>query len=307
MNIKSISFHYIIAMGLLMGISSCGEEKLGAVEEISGLGGDQVAPTAVDKWILDSLTTPYNISVTYRWDQFQFSDITKTLVPPKEELVIPFSQTVRRAWITPYVAQAGLVFFNKYSPKFFVLSGSVQYLDNGSVVLGQAEGGRKIVVLDINRFKIRGMTGYVAATDSLNVKENIHTLQHEFGHILHQNILYPVEFKTVCSGLFQGANWINVTDKEARRDGFVSAYASSGYDDDFVETIAFLLVEGKDGYTRMVNAIPDGLSANGTTKADAQTKLRRKEALVVNYYKTAWGIDFYSLQTKCRAALLKLI
>jgi substrate import-associated zinc metallohydrolase lipoprotein len=307
MNIRSIFLALFVLPGMMLGFASCKEEKLGDVAKISGLGGDVWVQNSIDKWITDSLTTPYNIAMNYKWDQFQFSDITKTLVPPKEELVIPFSRTVRQAWITPYVEQAGITFFNKYSPKLFVLSGSVQYLSNGGVVLGQAEGGRKIVVLDINRFKIRGMTGYDAAKDSNNVKENIHTLQHEFGHILHQNILYPVEFKKVCSGLYQGENWINVSDADAQRDGFVSAYASSGYDDDFVETIAKLLVEGKDGFTRMVNAIPDGASANGTSKADAQAKLRRKEALVVNYYKTAWGIDFYSLQVKTRARLVKLI
>ena len=307
MDIRSISVRIFALMGFLVSFSSCKEEKLGDVANISGLGNDVWVQGPIDKWIQDSLTTPYNIAMNYKWDQFQFSDITKTLVPPREELVIPFSKTVRQAWISPYVEQAGITFFNKYSPKLFVLSGSVQYLSNGGVVLGQAEGGRKIVVLDINKFKIRGMDGYVAARDSNNVKENIHTLQHEFGHILHQNILYPVEFKKVCAGLFQGENWINITDQEAQRDGFVSAYSSSGYDEDFVETIAILLVEGKDGYTRMVNAIPDGVSSNRTTKADAQAKLRRKEALVVNYYKTAWNIDFYSLQAKCRARLVKLI
>jgi substrate import-associated zinc metallohydrolase lipoprotein len=307
MNIKSIYIHFLAATCLVLSFTACKEEKLGDVEEIAGLGGDLTVQGPIDKWIRDSLTTPYNIAMNYKWDQFQFGDITKTLVPPKEELVIPFARAVKSSWITPYVQQAGLVFFNKYSPKLFVLSGSVQYLSNGGVVLGQAEGGRKIVVLDINNFRVKGMAGYTAARDSNNVKENVHTLQHEFGHILHQNILYPVEFKTVCAGLYQGENWINVTNAEANRDGFVSAYASSGYDDDFVETIAKLLVEGKDGYTRMINAIPEGTSINGTSRADAQAKLRRKEALVVNYYKTAWGIDFYSLQTKCRAALLQLI
>ncbi len=307
MNIRSVSIQIMVAVAICAGSSACKEDKLSDVENISGLGGDVWAQNTVDKWIMDSLTTPFNIGMNYKWDQFQFSDITKTLIPPKEELVIPFSKAVRKAWINPYVQQAGMTFFNKYSPKLFVLSGSVQYLSNGGVVLGQAEGGRKIVVFDINKFKVKGMEGYVAATDSNNVKENIHTLQHEFGHILHQNIIYPVEFRRVCEGLFQGENWINVSDAEARRDGFVSAYSSSGYDDDFVETIAILLIEGKDGYTRMVNSIPEGTSVNGTSKADAQAKLRRKEALVVNYYKTAWGIDFYSLQTKCRAALIQLI
>jgi substrate import-associated zinc metallohydrolase lipoprotein len=307
MNIRYIFANLFFLLSFSSVMTSCKEDDLGDVESISGLNGPLPVQGPIDKWILDSLTTPYNIGVNYKWDQFEFSDISKTLVPPKEELVIPFSRFVRKAWINPYVEEAGLVFFNKYSPKLFVLSGSVQYLSNGAVVLGQAEGGRKIVIFDVNNFKIKGIPGYVAGRDSSVVKETVRTLQHEFGHILHQNIMYPVEFKRVSEGLFQGENWINISDRQALADGFVTPYASSKYDDDFVDTIAILLTEGRDGYTRLVNSIREGDSLNGTSVADAKAKLRRKEALVVNYFKTAWGIDFYKLQTKCRAEYVKLI
>jgi substrate import-associated zinc metallohydrolase lipoprotein len=303
-----ITYRYLLPiLALTFFISSCKEDKLDDVADIAGLGGDVVAPTAIDQYIMDSLTTPYNIQMIYRWDQFEFGDVTKTLVPPKEEKVIPLSRVVKSAWIEPYVKQKDQTFFNMYSPKTFILSGSVQYLSNGGVVLGQAEGGRKIVLFDVNNFKIRGTADYVAATDSNKVKEFVHTLQHEFGHILHQNILYPVEFKTVCQGLYQGENWINISDTEARQDGFITAYSSSGFDDDFVETIAMMLIEGKSGWDRIINSIPAGFSVNGTSQADAQAKLRRKEAIVVSYYKTAWGIDFYELQKKTRAALVPLL
>tara|TARA_R110002124_G_scaffold146140_2_gene311399 strand:- start:253 stop:1182 length:930 start_codon:yes stop_codon:yes gene_type:complete len=305
MKIKYI-YQFLVPI-ILFSLGACKEEKLGDIEKISGLGGDEVVPTVIDKWISDSLTTPYNITVKYRWDQFEFSDVSKTLVPPDESKIIPLSKVVRSAWIQPYVQQAGLPFFNKYSPKFFVLSGSYQFLSNGAVVLGQAEGGRKIVVFNVNNFLTKGTPEYVAARDSSNVKELVHTLQHEFGHILHQNILYPVEFKTICKGLFFGENWINVSNADARRDGFITAYAGSGFDDDFVETIAMMLTEGKSGWENIINSIPDGFSENGTSKADAQAKLRRKEALVVSYFKTAWGIDFYELQKKTRTALTPLL
>ena len=302
-----ISFNYIFSLLILaVSISSCKEEKLEDVENVSGLGGETWAPSAIDKWISDSLTTPFNISMKYKWDQYEFSDIAATLVPADEKQVIPLSQVVRNSWINPYVEQAGTVFFNKYSPKIFILSGSAQFV-YGAKLLGQAEGGRKIVLLEVNNFRIKGTPGYVAARDSANVKQFIHTLQHEFGHILHQNILYPVEFKTVSQGLYQGQNWLNVSDPEARRDGFITSYASSGFDDDWVETISAMLVEGKAGWENIIKSIPAGNSINGTSQADAQAMLRRKEALVVNYYKTAWGIDFYSLQRKSRAALVKIL
>ena len=302
-----ITFNYLFLLLVLsVFTSSCKEDKLQDVENISGLGGETWAQSTIDKYISDSLTTPFNIAMKYKWDQYEFSDVTATLVPAKEEQIIPISQAIRRSWINPFVAQAGLVFFNKYSPKIFVLSGSAQF-QYESKILGSAEGGRKIVLMEVNELRLRGMTNYVAARDSNNVKEFIRTIQHEFGHILHQNILYPVEFKTVGKGLYQGQNWLNISEAEARHDGFISQYASSGFDDDWVETIAYMLIEGKGGWDKIINSIPAGNSINGTSQATAQAILRRKEALVVNYFKTAWGIDFYSLQRRTRAAVVSLI
>jgi len=302
-----ITFNYLFLLLVLsVFTSSCKEDKLQDVENISGLGGETWAQSTIDKYISDSLTTPFNIAMKYKWDQYEFSDVTATLVPAKEEQIIPISQAIRRSWINPFVAQAGLVFFNKYSPKIFVLSGSAQF-QYESKILGSAEGGRKIVLMEVNELRLRGMTNYVASRDSNNVKEFIRTIQHEFGHILHQNILYPVEFKTVGKGLYQGQNWLNISEAEARHDGFISQYASSGFDDDWVETIAYMLIEGKGGWDKIINSIPAGNSINGTSQATAQAILRRKEALVVNYFKTAWGIDFYSLQKRTRAAVVSLI
>ena len=60
----------------------------------------------------------------------------------------------------PYVEEAGKVFYNKYSPKFFILSGSNEYNSEGSITLGTAEGGRKVILYGVNLFKIKGMEGY---------------------------------------------------------------------------------------------------------------------------------------------------
>src|SRR5213083_857528 len=125
-------------------LASCKkEEDLSNVDEIIGLGGDTWVKTDLDKWIYDTLTVPYNIAVKYKWDQFEF-ELNKTLVPPKEDVVKPVMRSIKKVWMDTYIAEAGLTFFNKYSPKFFVLSGSASYNNNGSITLGTAEGGRKV-------------------------------------------------------------------------------------------------------------------------------------------------------------------
>jgi substrate import-associated zinc metallohydrolase lipoprotein len=118
--------------------------------------------------------------------------------------------------------------------------------------------------------------------------------------------LYPDDFKRITPG-FYTANWNNVSDYAARRDGFVTAYAMSAPDEDFVEMISMMLIEGKAGFDKIVNSIPAGASINGISQAEAKEKLRKKESMVVAYYKDVWGMDFYRLQTRVRTEVDALI
>lgn len=289
---------------VLLAIGCKKTEDLGTVDDIPGLGGDTWVKGPIDNWIYDYLTKPFNISVKYKWDQFEL-ELNKNLIPPREEKIVPVMEAVKKVWIDTYIAEAGEVFMKTYCPKFFVLCGSASWNTDGTITLGTAEGGRKIVLYVLNDFSTKGMPGYVAS-DSANIKQMFHTIEHEFGHILHQNVLYADDFKRITPG-FYTANWNNVSDNAARRDGFVTAYAMSAPDEDFVEMISMMLIEGRAGFDKIVNSIPAGTSQNGIAQADAKDKLRKKEAMVVAYFKDVWGIDFYSLQKRVRGAVDSLI
>ena len=139
-------FSLIIAL-----FTSCEkDEKLNIITPV-GLGGDQFERTALDQWLYDSLTVPYNIAVKYRWDPWELN-LDKTLTPPDESKIIPAMSAIKRVWIDPYNAETGSdLFIKKYSPKQFKLVGSVEYNFNGTVLLGQAEGGNNIAFFDINQ------------------------------------------------------------------------------------------------------------------------------------------------------------
>ncbi len=288
--------------------TSCKKEKLDLndITNINGLGGDTWVKGPIDNWIYDTLTVPYNMSVKYKWDQFEdISDITKILVPPKEESIIPILSAVRKAWINPYIAEAGEVFFKRLSPKFVYMIGSPAFEANGGIKLGQAEGGRKIILLATNLTKIKGMPGY-NLRDTFWLKEMFHTIHHEFAHILHQTVAYPDAFKNLNPNLFT-TEWINYTDQEALQDGFITAYSMNVVDDDFVEMVSVMLIEGRAGFEGMLSGIQDITSPRGTTKAQAIARLKAKESIVVNYFKQVWNIDFYSLQARTRGAIESLI
>jgi substrate import-associated zinc metallohydrolase lipoprotein len=288
--------------------ASCVKDSINPADadSINGLGGDTWAPGAIDNWIKDTLTTPYNISVKYKWDQFEdLSDITSILVPPEEANIVPILSAVRQVWINPYVAEAGEAFFKNTTPKYFYMIGSPAYGPNQTIKLGVAEGGKKIILLAINRTKVKGMTGY-NATDTFWAKEMFHTINHEYAHILHQTVLYPQDFKNLNSNLLT-TNWTDYTDEVAPRDGFVSAYAMNNSDDDFVETVSLMLINGRQWFEELISSIPDGVTDRGTTKETAVAHLRAKESIIVNYYKQVWNIDFYSLQTRVRNAVVAML
>lgn len=279
------------------------EEPLGAVDNIPGLGGDTWVQGPIDKWIYDNLTVPYNIAVKYKWDQSEI-ELNRTVVPVKEEQIIPVLSAIKSTWIDVYEAEAGSLFVKKYTPKFFVLEGSGSYNPDGTATLGTAEGGRKVVLYQLNYFRTKNMPGF-QPSDSMVIRRVLETIHHEFGHILHQNVMYPLEYKRINVGLYT-TNWNNVSRRAALQDGFITPYAMSKPDEDFVEMIAVMLTEGKAGFDQIVNSI-SGTSPNGTTAEQAKSRLRQKEDLVVDYFNKVWNINFYSLQARTRAALESLI
>ena len=299
---KAVNY-IVVVLGLVLFASCKKEDPLADVDNIQGLGGDTWAQGPIDKWIYDNLTVPYNIAVKYKWDQSEIA-LNRTVVPVREEQVIPVLGAIKKAWIDVYEAEAGNLFVKRYTPKFFVLEGSGSYNPDGTATLGTAEGGRKVVLYQLNYFRTKDMAGY-RPSDSLVIREVLHTIHHEFGHILHQTVMYPLEYKRISIGLYT-ANWNNVSRTAALQDGFITPYSMSKPDEDFVEMIATMLTEGKAGFDRIVNSI-SGTSPNGTTAAEAKSRLRQKEDLVVDYFNKVWKIDFYSLQRRTRTAVEALI
>jgi substrate import-associated zinc metallohydrolase lipoprotein len=304
MKIIKISF-FLFSLSILA--SSCKKEAaVGSVDNIPGLGGDTWASGPIDKWILDTLTVPYNISVKYKWDQFEISNfLDKTLVPPKEEQILPVMKAIKKVWINTYIAEGGDLFFKKISPKFMVLVGSPIYI-RGAIVEGFAEGGRKIVLSNINNFRIKGMPGYSAADNEV-VLRMFHVIHHEYAHILDQNIKVPIDFSASSASSYT-SDWLNILDQDAVNDGFITPYAQSGKEEDWAEMVSLLLVNGKPWFDNLVNSINyTGTTANGTTAEKARARLRQKEAIVNSYFKQAWNINFYSLQLRTKAEITALL
>lgn len=270
----------LLALVASIAISSCKkDETLNA--NLDAIDRNNTAKSDLDNWLTTNYLNPYNIEVKYRFDPFE-ADLDKDLTPPKESQVIPVMETVRDIFIKPYEKVGGATFMKINTPKQFYLVGSPSFNGDGTITLGTAEGGKKIVLYVINNF---------AKSNTANTQEMLHVIQHEFTHILNQKVAYDPNFDLVTKADYT-ANWNIPTQATARSLGFISQYSRSNPLEDFAEMTSIMLQYGRIKWDATINALT----------ADSQTKLRKKEAFVVEYFKTAWNIDFYALQAEVIAA-----
>lgn len=279
---------------IVTGSTSCSkEEKLDTSKDIYGLGGEPYVETPVDKWLYENFVKEYNIDVKYRFNQFEL-DLNKTLVPIKEEIVTPVMDIIKNIWVIPYEQLTGATFIKKLSPKKFVLVGSPQY-NGGTITLGEAEGGRKIVIFRLNWFNIHAATPAEIAEKKELIQSVMKTVHHEFIHTMHQTIMYPEDFMNITPGGYT-SSWTNVSDKEALKLGYISPYACANSNEDFAETISRILVYGREAFNKRVadaSAIYRDPKQNQGMTYDPGVALRQKEEMAISYLKDVWNVDLY--------------
>ena len=231
---------YMIFAGVLFTTYSCNKDELDS-ESIF----DTTSPerNEFDKWIYDSLTVPYNIVLDYYYKDNE-SDISENVIPAKVSQSIALAKLMKHVWIDAYSEVAGKEFLKKNCFRHFFFVGSGEY-SNGSIKLGQAEGGLKVTLLRVNEFNINNI--YVNNEDFYRQHNQapmdmnfwyFHTMHHEFCHILTQTKEYSTAFRQISERQYKGSDWVNTYDEEAAADGFVTGYATKEFNEDFAETYA---------------------------------------------------------------------
>lgn len=266
--IKTFAALFAIALHSCSSETSLGESQL-----------DLSKPpmTVLDNWIETNYVNPFNIRVQYKWDQ-NVVDNNRYLYPPQQNKVQPALEVVQKIWLDSYTAIGGPNFVKLIAPKEFVLVGGVNLNENGTILLGLAEGGQRITLFE---------TDYVNKKDPANIKRFIHTIQHEYLHILNQTKPFDEDGFSKITPTGYTSNWYATSVATAREEGFITDYARSNVNEDFAEMASTMLVYSKVEY--------DAILA-GITSTKAKEAIKAKEALVVKYYKDAFNIDFYKLR-----------
>ena len=237
--------------------------------------------TDLDKWISTSFLDLYNINVYYEWDQ-NTVDNTRYLFPPKVEKVQPAMEVVKKIWIDSYTTIGGVNFVKKIAPREFVLVGGVNLNTNGTLTLGLAEGGQRITLFQVDNLNKKSRA---------NVTQFIHTIQHEYVHILNQTKPFDEQAWSKLTPVGYTSTWYTEPIATSRNLGFVTSYARLNIYEDFAETAAAILTSSKAEYDALLASVTD---------ATAKANIKAKEALVVKYYKDAFNIDFYALRDQAQ-------
>lgn len=243
----------------------------------SQLDFTQPAKTTLDNWITTNYLTPYNINVQYKWNQ-NTVDNSRFLFPPTLEKVQPALEIVQKIWLSSYETIGGPDFVKKIAPREIVLVGGVNLNSVGTRTLGLAEGGQRVTLFE---------TDYIDRTNRTNVTEFIHTIQHEYIHILNQHKPFDEKSWSAITPAGYTADWYNFAIPVSNEIGFITSYARLNINEDFAETAAMILITSKADYATFLSKIksPTALAA-----------LKAKEALVVKYFKEAFDMDFYALR-----------
>ncbi|MCC9065107.1 zinc-binding metallopeptidase [Flavobacterium piscisymbiosum] len=237
--------------------------------------------TDLDKWISTNFLDLYNINVYYEWDQ-NTVDNTRYLFPPKVEKVQPAMEVVKKIWIDSYTTIGGVNFVKKIAPREFVLVGGVNLNTNGTLTLGLAEGGQRITLFQVDNLNKKSRA---------NVTQFIHTIQHEYVHILNQTKPFDEQAWSKLTPVGYTSTWYTEPIATSRNLGFVTSYARLNIYEDFAETAAAILTSSKAEYDAILASVTD---------ATAKANIKAKEALVVKYYKDAFNIDFYALRDQAQ-------
>lgn len=270
---------YTLLIALTYGLGACNnEEDIDKAHSI--FSTEEVARSNFDKWILNNYTDPYNIELKYRLEDNE-SDMSHILVPAEFTKSVVLAKIVKHVWLEAYdEITSNPNFLRQFIPKTIHFIGSPAYEDNGTIVLGTAEGGMKITLYNVNDINPKEI--------DMNLLNEYYfkTMHHEFAHILHQNKNYDPAFDRVTESGYIGSDWYMIREADALKLGFVTPYAMSESREDFVENISVYITNTESYWNNML------MNAGEQGRAIIQQKFE----IAYSYMEQTWGINLDELR-----------
>ena len=256
---------------------SCSEEELSSESVITI---DQEDYTPFDYWLERNYVAPYNIQFKYRYEDNE-SDMNYYTIPASYEAAVKLAHIVKYMCLESYDEVGGIAFTRAYFPKLIFTIGEWEYENNGTYILGTAEGGKKILLSGANY-----IDQYVKDADELN-RYYLKTIHHEFTHIMNQTVNYSADFQLITGSGYVADKWSEPpynTDFLTR--GFITAYAQHSPDEDFAEMLSTFVCNSPERWAYWM----------GLAGTEGERLIMTKFDLVNRYMNDSFGIDLVQLR-----------
>jgi substrate import-associated zinc metallohydrolase lipoprotein len=232
-----------------------------------------------DDWLDANFVYPYNIDFKYRMEDIE-SDMNYTLVPARYNYSVIMAHLVKYLCLETYDEVAGEIFTRQNFPKQVHLIGSPAYNNNGTMILGVAEGGKKITLYNVN-----SLGTALSSAETLN-SLYFKTIHHEFTHILHQTKPYESAFEAISgSDYVADYCWEEPYYSTYLSRGFITNYAQKNADEDMAEMVSVYVTNSAETWNATVSKAGSGATA-----------INSKLEYIKKYFSTEWNIDLDELR-----------
>lgn len=267
---KISKYIYMVSFSMLL-LFSCKKDKPNRNYSVF----DSLSPSRneFDKWLKKNYIDAYNIDYKYRIEDIEL-DYSHNHAPADLQQSMKLAKIIKHVWLDAYVEVAGIDFMRKHAPRILQIIGSASWNSDGTMTLGEAEGGLKITLFLVNWLDphdIRKMNEYF-----------FKTMHHEFTHILQQDINYPQDYNLISAADYRPSGWHNRHSmKEYASLGFITSYAGSMAVEDITEVTCCYVTYSDAQWQRVMDAAGE----------EGRAKLNKKVEIMKNYMKNVWNID----------------
>lgn len=274
---KLLLYTFALLLGVVM-FTSCSEDSLSKTSIITV---DEVEYTNFDYWLKANYINTYNIDFQYRFSDIE-TDHDYYLVPADYKQSVELAHIIKYVCLESFDEVAGIKFTRANFPKQIYLVGNWEFKNNGTFVLGTAEGGKKIFLAGVNL-----LDENLSSQASLN-SYYLKTIFHEFTHILNQTKDYSADFKLITSTGYVAGSWSNTEFSTGYLSrGFISSYSQDSHGEDFAEMFSIYVTHTKSEWDAwMTEAGTSGAALIGS-----------KLSIVKDYMKKSWNIDMDALRS----------
>lgn len=272
----------------------------------SVINPSMASQTEFDRWLEANYVNPYNIRFVYRYEDNE-TDMDYFNVPAEYDKAVKLAHIVKYACIEAYDEVGGIRFTRAYFPKMLYATGDFEYRNDGSLILGTAEGGKKIFLSATNWLDVLGTT----SVESLNTYY-LKTIHHEFTHIMNQTTDYTADYQKVTGTGYVADNWTDhpydgydsdddqlsgITNDYCYKHGFITAYSQYSHGEDFAEMLSEYVINTQEVWDERI--------ARAGTEGAAL--INAKLDIVRSYMMDNFNIDIDKLRETVRRRELDVV